>query len=444
MRSKRASLILLMTVWLSSSASAANGGSVTGIVLDNQGSPVPGAKVLALELRSSPHRLLKFHLADAGGRFSIQDLPWGTYSMWAGREEKGYPELPSPFYLHGSLPTVTLRPTSPSTSVTIRLGPKAGAIEAVGLVDSKTGRQVTGVITLQRGADRESIMQASTTQKPILIPSETEVRVAVAASGYKGWPASGGPNVAGTLQLRPEEGVELAVKLAPEGSEEASVGGFSPARYSPGPNVAVPAPAEGNPILAKAVKEFRVTGSGISAQVEQLARRFKVPMGLELLRAPSDGTSSARPISVNVENVTVRDVLDAIVAADPGYEWRQSDFGTIAVFPVSHTPSLGDVVVGRYSVQNANRDQAIEELMRAPEVVRWVASAGVERRGFGGSLTSEGAKRPGSTTSLFSISLSHASVRTVLNAILIASDSRYWMLYRHGSHQEFVSLTLSD
>jgi hypothetical protein len=443
MQSKEASLILLITVGLSCSATAATGGSITGIVLDSQGSPVSGAKVLALELESSPHRLLKFHLTDVSGRFYIQDLPWGTYSMWAGKEEAGYPELPSLFYAPSSLPTVILRRKSPSSSVTIRLGPKAGAIEAVEIVDSKTGREVIGVITLQRGTDQKTTMEASTTQKPILIPSESQVRVAVAASGYKPWPASGAPNGAGILRLRPGEGVELAVELAPQGSEAVSVGSFSPAPYSPGPSVAVPAPTEGNPILLKEVKEFRVTASGISAPVEQLARRFKVPIGLELSQTPSDG-ASARPINVNVENGTVQNVLDAVVAADPEYAWRESDYGTIGVSPRNHTPWLPDVVVGKYSIRNSNRDDAIGELMKAPEVQQWLRSSSVEFRDFQGLVTSEGGRVPSTGASLFSISLSHESFRTVLNAILIASESPYWAISRYGAHQEFISVIMGD
>ena len=427
-------------------ATAQGGGTVQGVVLNERGAPVAGAQVRLIPDSAAPafgSHVVRLYQTDKAGRFSAVKVPWGEYKVFAGKQNDGYPAIPMSFYGVDAFPVIRLRPASAAAEVSVTLGAKAGAIQSVSLKDAQTGADLLGVVTLRRVKDPRAVIRVSSTLGPVLVPSGTDISIQVGALGYKPWPALQSEGKQGSLRLRPEEGIKLEVRLAREGSEAVSVGSFSPARYSPAPKVAVPAPAEGNPTLLREVKEFRATGAGLSASIERLATGFKVPIGLELLKAPSD-SKSAKPINVVVENGTVRDVLDAIVAADPEYEWRESDYGTINVSPRNYTVWLPDVVVGKYSIRNSNRNEAISKLMKAPEVQQWLRSANVEIRDSKGPVTSEGGKPPSAGASLFSITLSHASVRTVLSAILVATNSRYWTLLRYGVHREFVSVTMGD
>ena len=61
--------------------------------------------------------------------------------------------------------------------------------------------------------------------------------------------------------------------------------------------------------------------------IGSLARAADVPMGFEGL-VPLD-----TPLSIRATTRKVRDVLDALIAADPRYEWREDD-GVVVVRPV--------------------------------------------------------------------------------------------------------------
>ena len=91
--------------------------------------------------------------------------------------------------------------------------------------------------------------------------------------------------------------------------------------------------------------------------IPQLAEAAGVPMGFEMAPLVDD---AGPPHHVAATGKRLRDVLDAIVSADPRYEWRE-DAGVIVVRPVAAWASNSgtlDIPVGPVTLEQANRADA--------------------------------------------------------------------------------------
>ncbi|HEV2494011.1 MAG TPA: carboxypeptidase-like regulatory domain-containing protein [Terriglobia bacterium] len=410
-------------------------GTIKGVVVDEQDKPVPKAKVqLVPAPLGAQRRLIHFYETDSEGRFVIGNVTWGTYRVFAGKEEVGYPEIAGTFYGLQAFPTVSLHPSSPAASITIHLPPKAGAIKSISVIDAVTGAQMdSAAIWLRRDAVPDASIETSTMVKRILVPSNTDVSIQIKAPRYKAWPADEDPKDRGHIRLKPEEAVRLDVKLAPDGSNEDSVALWSPTTLGV---VSEPANLPYHPsdaILSTAVDRFSVAAGGISGPLEALAVLCRVPIGFEASR-----NTKPKSVRIDIQTGTVRDVLNAITAEDPVYTWSESHFGVINVYPKNHTGSLPDVVVATYSVKNADRETAIDELKRAPQVEHWLRQTGANLQ-----APQTGPLPTANTGTQFSITLTNSSVRDLLDAITIASGSHYWAFYGHGDHGAFLTLTMA-
>lgn len=442
MSTKVAWLILIASV--SATATAQTEGTINGVVLNGTGAPVAQAEVLATEIGGKPRLMgtLQYHETDAEGRFSIRNLSWGTYRLSARKPDGGYPDPAYEMYPEHSefLPLVTLQPASPVVTVTLRLPPKAGAIESISVVDAVTGREMnSAAITARRVAEPAIFFMTSTTMTPVLLPSNTDVSIEISATGYKPWPAKDEPKKTAQIRLNSEQGVTMEVKLAPEGSIANSVALFSPAPYAPARNIARPQPKPSNPVLSEAVTPFSVTADDISVPLERLARQYQVPIGFEA--SPRGArTKNTASVRIDVETGTVRDVLNAIIEADPVYKWEEADLRTMNILPKEHVDSLLDVVVSTYSYQVADAEDGINDLLKAPEVQSWMAREGVMRQRL------SGARSQPSTDSAKGghVRRNNASVRTILNTLLLFSESHYWTYYRYGDHNQLFVLSTGD
>ena len=434
--------LLIMSV--SATACGQTAGTITGVVLNERGAPVAQAQVLASKMgvQRAGSSVLQYHEADAEGGFTIENLSWGIYRVSAKKEDEGYPDPGFGLCTEHdeSIPVVTLKAASPTASVSIHLRPKAGAIQSISVVDAVTGMEMnSAAITLRRAAEPAIFVETSTTLRPILVPSNTDVSVEITATGYKGWPGNHEPKKKSQIRLSPEQGVKLEVKLAPDNSMVNSVALFSPASYAPARNITRPGPKPSNPILSKAVKPFSVTADDISFPLKKLANEYQVPIGFESSHSPH-GKEETKSVQIDLEAGTVRDVLDAIVAADPAYAWEETSSVVENVFPKDHADSLLDVVVGEYSVENVYRDQAIDALTKAPEIQRWMAEKGIHRQELDNTTPS-----PSNPSEIFyHIRFKGATVRNILNTILTGTQAHFWQYSQFGDHNQYFSITMTE
>src|ERR1700680_1048581 len=80
---------------------SAGEGTVRGKVVDTSGQPVVGAMVSAKRLGVPLARAIEYVSTDQGGLFTIRGLEWGTYGIFANKEEDGYPNTSFQFYSNG-------------------------------------------------------------------------------------------------------------------------------------------------------------------------------------------------------------------------------------------------------------------------------------------------------------------------------------------------------
>lgn len=96
--------------------------------------------------------------------------------------------------------------------------------------------------------------------------------------------------------------------------------------------------------------------------IYDLAKATKVPMGIEFLGPGNPPVSSSIPATGR----TLREVLDAMIAVDPRYEWREMQ-GVIVVRPAAawHDPeSILFRLVPPVRLSNVHPQTAIERVAR--------------------------------------------------------------------------------
>jgi hypothetical protein len=187
-----------------------------------------------------------------------------------------------------------------------------------------------------------------------------------------------------------------------------------------------------NDQLTRKVSAFKVSGTTAHVILQRLAGQYKIPIGLESL--PEEETPKG--ITVEVKEGTVRDVLDAVVEADPRYEWKVVD-GVINVFPRERKDSLLTTVVSDYKIYQLNRDEIKESITEVPEIKSKLSSLGIQRRDVV-SLPMESKQ-----LTPFTLNLHNVTMRKILNEVLRESGSHYWVVLRYGEQSKFVTVNIA-
>jgi hypothetical protein len=200
---------------------------------------------------------------------------------------------------------------------------------------------------------------------------------------------------------------------------------------------AASAARNGKSILSTRIKSFHVTADSVSTALERLATEYAVPVGLEALPDSSKAATHS-PIRVSVMDGTVREALDAILASDPRYTWDESG-GVVNVLPRARRQSPLDIKLKEFRVVEVDRDRAVALLLHSPQIEHWLERNGLTRRDFVG-VEPEASARLGR----FSLDMKDAPAREILNAILTASGSHYWVYYRYGDRGQFFAVAMED
>lgn len=202
---------LALFVWLgcSSFAAYAQGGSISGTVVDQQGHAVSGASVNAGRQGVPVSSIVRFVETDIEGHFVIDHLRWGKYNVFAMKESAGYPNMAFSFYSNDSATQASITPAVPAAKIRIRLGPKSGLLSG-SVTDSQTGGPVNANFKLSRAASPGKWLSSSEPSTyRVLLPPRVGVLIQVSAPGYETWKASG------PLRLQPDERMELNIHLEP-------------------------------------------------------------------------------------------------------------------------------------------------------------------------------------------------------------------------------------
>jgi hypothetical protein len=164
----------------------------------------------------------------------------------------------------------------------------------------------------------------------------------------------------------------------------------------------------------------------MAALLAQVAEIHKVTIGLET--APNQPRTN---VKVDFWFASVDDVVEGIIKAAPGYQWRNQG-GFIDVYPTDISCPLLETALSEFEVNNQDWLAATETLTNLPEVERELNVLGLTRR----SLDKQ---TPPAT--LFSVNLRNVSFRRALHEITKSSQNSFWMFKRYGNRGQDFSIS---
>ncbi len=182
--------VLFAFLALATVSHAQDTGSIQGQVVDEKGSPIEKARVsvdpIDGRMRSS---MVREASSDVNGKFELNRLPFGTYNIFAMKEDSGYPNTRFSFYGSESRSRALLTAVVPIATVSIKLGPKAGMLTGL-VTDAETAKPQPAGFKLVRANNPNNWFSTSATSKyRVLLPPSTGVVIEVSAPGYNTWVA---------------------------------------------------------------------------------------------------------------------------------------------------------------------------------------------------------------------------------------------------------------
>jgi hypothetical protein len=168
----------------------------------------------------------------------------------------------------------------------------------------------------------------------------------------------------------------------------------------------------------------------LASLLRQLAREYGVTIGLEV------SPKQPKPqVNFDVRDATFNDVMDAIVRAQPTYQWRE-DNGAVDFYLTSGGSPVLDIMVGSFQVSEAGWAEASDALLGRPEVQSSMSAMGLSRR--------EAERKPsGRSGEAFSLRLENVTVRRALHEMAKKSGSHFWVFRQYGDGGKFFSLDSS-
>lgn len=161
-------------------------GSISGTVIDENGKPVSSALVRVDPINEGPRSgIVRQTETDKAGHFFIDTLQLDSYKVFAMKESDGYPNTAFAFYSNQAFSTVTLLEGAPSTTLVLKVGPRAGLMTGT-VADLITGKPVNSTFLLRRAADSDNwISFSQPSEYRVLVPPNTDVVFEVSAPGYE-------------------------------------------------------------------------------------------------------------------------------------------------------------------------------------------------------------------------------------------------------------------
>ncbi len=207
--SRLTALLGCMCMCLSAMQSpASHSGKIRGVVWNDRGERVSGAKVRAEPFGRVLAGLVPAALTDGDGQFVIERLLLEEYTVSAEKEEANYPNTASEFHSKGR-PALRVRLTAaaPEAELSIVLGPKAAVVTG-SIRDAGTGGNVPAAVRMWLVDDPNVwIVRGVGPNYRVLIPSNVAVCLTFEGEGYEEW------TPARPLRLSPDQEMVVNVEF---------------------------------------------------------------------------------------------------------------------------------------------------------------------------------------------------------------------------------------
>lgn len=163
-----------------------------------------------------------------------------------------------------------------------------------------------------------------------------------------------------------------------------------------------------------------------------------VPGGIVLVPSCTD----FQRYKLEPHGASLRDALDAIVAADPQYKWEAND-QIINLLPRNSYPALLNTRIALFKIENAqNVNSVLDQLLATPEVRKAIVNLNLGSHLFRGGL---GYFDPESVhkkevSRKITISRNNATVRDILNDAARADGNAVWTYSEYKCGRNVFSL----
>jgi len=191
-------------------------------------------------------------------------------------------------------------------------------------------------------------------------------------------------------------------------------------------------------VLDHRFDELSVKESSIVLALSRIATEYRVPIGLEV--AAKQPETPGREITLNLENTTLRGVMNAIVKQDSRYRWTATG-DVVYVYPIAgRDPLLRDLLatnLGEFAVERDCTSYRLRDrIPELPEIKGKLARAKVSPF----VIAWRGADREKLGSDCFSLHVSDVTLHHLLDQIIKQSNQKFWMLNRYGKTYEYVIL----
>jgi hypothetical protein len=183
---------------------------------------------------------------------------------------------------------------------------------------------------------------------------------------------------------------------------------------------------------AQPVSSYEDNGYEFSIALDHLAQKYKMPIGMDL-ETPIERQS----VSVRIPQGTVGDVLNAIIAQEPGYKWAEVN-GVINVMPEVNPNSILDLQIAHFHVRNADSFGIHTAIVSLPEVKRWLRQNHLtERTAFAIDIL---VGKDGYSPPRVSLNLRNVTLGDIMNKIVRLPGFHSWSVGRWGEENRYFGI----
>ncbi len=180
-----------------------------------------------------------------------------------------------------------------------------------------------------------------------------------------------------------------------------------------------------NNILNKKINEFKVENITMGDCIKKIAEEYKIILGFEEIEYTLSNNKGKKNISINLKNITVKNLLNELVKVNNEYFWEESN-GIIVIMPKSNNikdkyeKSVLNDKIKSLSINNENIYHAIwkiEEILN--ESSKWTFGVGIISGIF--PWEADNIKK-------LSLNFKNVTVRDALNSLVREDGNFYWYL----------------
>jgi hypothetical protein len=187
-------------------------------------------------------------------------------------------------------------------------------------------------------------------------------------------------------------------------------------------------------LLGQRVSNYEDSGHDFETIVNDLRQQYRLRVGLDLETQPD-----RRPLSIRILRGNVADVLNAIVAQEPGFTWAEIN-GVVNIGPRRQRNSLLNVRIARFHLANASYDQIPRTIDSLPELKNWLQDNHLTKGPA--SFVVIGGIGPGQPFKpLVSLNLQDVTLREILNGIAQSHGYSSWIVSRYGEKNQFIMIS---